>query len=256
MLQTCRMRRMEPPPVEILYEEGPCLAVLKPSGLLTQAPADIDSIERRLRAFLKVRDSKSGNIYLGIPHRLDRPVSGVLLFARHVRACRRLSDQFAGRLVKKCYWAWVEGSVHPAVGRWEDWLQKVPGEARAEVVSADHVEARFAALTYRTLRATPHGSWLEIEPETGRTHQIRVQAGSRGYPILGDSLYGAKVPFGKQYADPRQLAIALHARSIEFRHPMTQELVCVEAPLPAAWRELDAMERPLDLFTFDDRRPP
>src|SRR5690554_6534709 len=111
MLQPDRMRRMDPSPVQILYEEGPCLAVLKPSGLLTQAPADIDSMERRLRPFLKQRDAKPGNIYIGIPHRLDRPVSGVLLFARHVRACRRLSDQFAGRLVKKRYWALVEGNV-------------------------------------------------------------------------------------------------------------------------------------------------
>jgi len=228
---------MESPPVEILYEEGPCLAVLKPSGLLTQAPADIDSMERRLRAFLKHRDSKPGNIYLGIPHRLDRPVSGVLLFARHVRACRRLSDQFAGRLIRKRYWALVEGAVEPAEGRWEDWLRKVPGEARAEVVAADHIEARTAALTYRTLGTTPHGSWLQIEPETGRTHQIRVQAASRGFPIVGDTLYGGKFPFGEQHDDPRRLAIALHARSIEFRHPMTQELACVEASLPDVWRE-------------------
>lgn len=230
--------RMELPPVEILYEEGPCLAVLKPPGLLTQAPSDIDSMERRLRAYLKQRDAKTGNIYLGIPHRLDRPVSGVLLFARHVRACRRLSDQFAGRLVRKTYWACVEGSVSPAEGRWEDWLRKVPDEARAEVVPEGHTEARQAVLTYRTIAATPHGSWLEISPETGRTHQIRVQAAARGYPIVGDSLYGAKIPFGTQYDDSRKLAIALHGRGIEFRHPMTQEMVCLEAPLPEAWDAL------------------
>jgi 23S rRNA pseudouridine1911/1915/1917 synthase len=246
---------MDAPPVEILYEEGPCLAVLKPSGLLTQAPADIDSMERRLRAFLKERDAKPGNIYLGIPHRLDRPVSGVLLFARHVRACRRLSDQFAGRLVRKKYWALVEGTVDPAAGRWDDWLRKVPGEARAEIASADHIEARSAALTYRTRGATPYGSWLEIEPETGRTHQIRVQAASRGYPVAGDALYGAKRSFGEQNDDPRRLAIALHARSIEFRHPMTQEVVCVEAPLPNAWAGL-VVEGSPDPFTKDERRSP
>jgi 23S rRNA pseudouridine1911/1915/1917 synthase len=229
---------MELPPVDILYEAGPCLAVRKPSGLLTQAPPDIDSMELRLRTYLKAREGKPGNIYLGIPHRLDRPVSGVLLFARHVRAARRLSDQFSGRLVRKVYWACVEGVVTPAEGRWEDWLRKVPGEARAEVVSQGDTDARLATLAYLTLGATPHGSWLQIEPETGRTHQIRVQAAARGWPILGDALYGAKLPFGEQHEDPRRLAIALHGRSIEFRHPMTQEVVCVEAPLPEGWPEL------------------
>ncbi|MEE3220671.1 MAG: pseudouridine synthase, partial [Planctomycetota bacterium] len=82
--------------VEILYEEGPCLVVLKPSGILTQAPPGIDSMEVRLKSFLSERDNKPGNIYLGVPHRLDRPVSGAMLFARHVRACRRLSEQFFG----------------------------------------------------------------------------------------------------------------------------------------------------------------
>ncbi len=229
---------MDLPSVDILYEEGPCLAVLKPSGLLTQAPIDIDSMERRLRTYLKERDAKPGNVYLGIPHRLDRPVSGVLLFARHVRAARRLSDQFSGRLVRKVYWACVEGAVTPPEGRWEDWLRKVPDEARAEVVAQDHPEARQAVLYYRSLKQTQHGSWLEIELETGRTHQIRVQAATRGWPIVGDALYGAKQPFGPQHEDPRRLAIALHGRSIEFRHPMTQETVRVEAPLPEAWSAL------------------
>src|SRR5262245_38869374 len=116
---------MEQPPVEILYEEGPCLVVCKPPGLLTQAPPDIDSMEARLRGFLKTRDAKPGNIYLGIPHRIDRPASGALVFARHVRACRRLSDQFAGRLVRKRYWVCVEGIVAPESGTWEDLLLKV-----------------------------------------------------------------------------------------------------------------------------------
>src|SRR5437763_1057582 len=123
---------MEIAPVEILFEQGPCLVMLKPAGLLTQAPPGIDSLELRLRTFLKQRDLKPGNIYLGMPHRLDRPVSGAIVFARHVRACRRLSEQFSGRLVRKRYWTFVEGTVSPSAGTWEDWLRKVPGEARAE----------------------------------------------------------------------------------------------------------------------------
>src|SRR5262245_34252518 len=88
-----------PPPGEILYEQGPCLVVLKPAGLLTQSPPGIDSMEVRVKQFLQEREAKTGNIYLGVPHRLDRPVSGALLLARNSRACRRLSDQFASRLV-------------------------------------------------------------------------------------------------------------------------------------------------------------
>src|SRR5438552_3592353 len=101
----------ESEPIEILYEQGPCLVVHKPAGLLTQAPPGIDSLERRLKSFFKQRDALPGNVYLGMPHRLDRPVSGAVVVARHVRACRRLSDQFSGRLVGKRYWACIEGTV-------------------------------------------------------------------------------------------------------------------------------------------------
>lgn len=229
---------MHPPPVDILYEEGPCLAVLKPAGLLTQAPPGIDSIEARLKAFLKARDGKTGNIYLGVPHRLDRPVSGVMLFARHVRACRRLSEQFEARLVLKVYWACVSGTVEPAEGTWEDFVRKVPGEARAEVVDREHSDAREAVLHYRTLGRTPHGSWLEIEPQTGRTHQIRVQAAARGHPVLGDRQYGSTIAFGPRHEDTRLRAIALHALRLGFSHPMTREPVAVEVPLPEAWSGL------------------
>jgi 23S rRNA-/tRNA-specific pseudouridylate synthase len=93
-------------------------------------------------------------------------------------------------------------------------------------------------LHYRTRGHTPHGSWLEIELETGRTHQVRIQAASRGHPVLGDTLYGSQIPFGEPFADERLRAIALHARSLEFRHPMTQELITLTAPLPDAWRSL------------------
>lgn len=226
------------PPFEILYEEGPCLAVVKPPGLLTQAPPQIDSIERRIKEFLRVRDEKPGRVYLGVPHRLDRPVSGVMVFGKHVRAARRLSEQFARRLVRKTYWAFVEGCPEEASGVWRDFVRKVPDEARAEVVPATHPDARSAVLNYRTLASTPEGSWLEIELETGRTHQIRLQAASRGMPVFGDRQYGSRHDFGPAVENDRDRVIALHARTLAFRHPMTQAPVELTAPLADLWREL------------------
>jgi 23S rRNA pseudouridine1911/1915/1917 synthase len=223
------------PAIEILYEEGPVLAVLKPAGLATQAPLGIDSLEVRARRFLSDREGKSGNIYLGLPHRLDRPVSGVLLLARHVRAARRLSKQFENRQIEKIYWACVEGAVTPPEGTWRDHLKKIYGHPRAEVVAAGDPHGREAVLHYRTAGATTWGAWLEIRLETGRTHQIRVQASSRGQPVVGDAFYGSIIPFGRQHADERLRAIALHGRSIRFQHPMTREDVTVTAPLGEDW---------------------
>jgi len=229
---------MPEPAFQILYEAGPCLVVNKPFGLLTQAPPGIDSLEARIKAWLKERDQKPGNVYLGVPHRLDRPVSGAMVFARHARAARRISEQFEGRLVKKSYWACVQGCVSPEVGTWVDRLQKIQGEPRAQVVAADDPEGRPAVLHYRVLATGDFGSWLEIELETGRTHQVRVQAASRGYPVLGDAFYGATTGFGPAFDDERLRAIALHGRSLAFRHPMTQEMVEVTAPLPCEWQSL------------------
>jgi RluA family pseudouridine synthase len=226
------------PPVTILYESGPCLAVLKPSGIATQAPPGIDSLEARLKRFLAERRRTAGNVYLGVPHRLDRPVSGVMVFALHSRAAKRLARQFEHRTVKKLYWACVEGTVQPAEGTWRDYVVKVPGVPQAQIVAEDHPEGREAVLHYRTLGRTPHGSWLAIELETGRYHQIRVQAASRGHGVLGDEMYGSRIPFGPQHEDHRLRAIALHARQLSFLHPMTKEPVTVLAPLPAAWESL------------------
>ncbi len=224
--------------LDILYEQGPMLAINKPAGLATQAPPGIDSLELRIKAFFKEREQKPGKVYLGVPHRLDRAVSGVIVFARHVRAARRISEQFEGRLVRKLYWACVEGHVSPAEGTWRDALIKVYGHPRAEVVAQEHPAARAAVLHYRTLGQTPHGSWLQIELETGRTHQVRVQAASRGHPVLGDTLYGSQVTFGEEFEDERLRAIALHARELGLQHPMTRDPVTVVAPVPAAWEAL------------------
>jgi len=226
------------PALDILFESGPCLVVNKPPGLLTQAPAGIDSLEVRVKAFYREREQKEGNIYLGLPHRLDRPASGAIVFARHVRAAQRLASQFENRTVTKVYWALVEGDVQPDEGTWTDHLHKRHGMAQAIVVPADDPRGKLAVLHYRVLARVANMSWLEIQLETGRTHQIRVQAASRGHAVVGDTQYGATQPFGMQFEDERLRAIALHARQLSFRHPMTPELVDVIAPPPAPWHEI------------------
>src|SRR5262249_7689022 len=156
-------------PLVILYEDNHCLAVAKPAALLTQGvPPGIPTLEAMVKPYLKERYHKPGNVYLGIPHRLDRPVSGVVLFARNTKAAQRLAEQFQNRTVRKVYWAVVEGDVQPAEGVWEDRLHKVPGAARTEIAAA----GKLARLRYRRLCFVPGGTWLGIELETGRPHQI------------------------------------------------------------------------------------
>src|SRR5437660_11722345 len=120
-------------PLVVLYEDNHCLAVAKPAPLLTQGvPPGILTLESMAKAYLKERYHKAGNVYLGIPHRLDRPVSGVVVFARNTKAAQRLAEQFQKHQVTKRYWAAVEGEVQPAEGTWQDWLRKIKEEARSE----------------------------------------------------------------------------------------------------------------------------
>ncbi|EAQ77322.1 RluA family pseudouridine synthase [Blastopirellula marina] len=232
------MNEFPPANVDILYEQGPCFCIAKPAGLLTQAPPHIDSLESRFKAFIRQRDFKTGKVYLGVPHRLDRPVSGVLTFARNVRAARRISQQFETRLVRKLYWAFVAGQPPDDQGVWEDPIRKIPDVAMAEIVSPSDPGARWAKLKYEVLQRTEQGAWLEIELDTGRYHQIRVQCASRGFPILGDVSYGGEIPFGPQSEDERARHIALHARYLRLKHPMVDEIVAVTAPLPESWNAI------------------
>lgn len=231
------------PRFHILYENGPTLVVNKQPGILTQAPPGVDSMEARVKEFLNLREGRNGKRYLGLPHRLDRPASGALLFARHERAARRLSEQFQERSVLKKYWALVGGVVGENEGTWRDFMRKIPGRAESEIVSPMRPDAREAVLHFHVLRRFESVSWLEIELETGRTHQIRLQCASRGLPLLGDALYGSSVPFGKQYEDGRERAIALHARELSFVDFLTKERVTLRAPLYLPWRDwVDAPE--------------
>ncbi len=243
-------------PLDVLCEDGPVLAVNKPAGLLTLgAKPGVPTLERRVKQFLKEKYHKPGNVYLGIPHRLDRPASGVVVFARNSKAAARLAEQFRERQVRKIYWALVEKAPDPREGELVDWLLKAADEARVEIVPPGTPGAREARLRYRTLQFTVSNSFpdrpsppspyeggekprilLEIELLTGRTHQIRVQLAGHGWPIVGDAQYGATTRLVETpLADPRDEPIALHARSLTILHPVRYDHLTITAPLPANW---------------------
>ena len=228
-------------PFTILHEDSACLVVNKPAGLLTQAPLGIESLEVQVKRYLAEHGGNDGDVYLGVPHRIDRPVSGVLVLAKNRKAARRISEQFERRQVEKTYWALVEGNVQPDEGTWTDHLKKVYGKPRSQVVDASDPLAQIAVLHYKVLEhvslAGLPESLLEITLETGRTHQIRIQSASRGHILLGDELYGSQRPFGPASDDERMRFIALHARSLRFRHPVTREFITSVAPLPEYWKD-------------------
>lgn len=237
--------------IPILFENEEILIINKPAGILTQAPAGVDSLEIRLRQFLASRQAQAssctvGNrrqeVYLGMPHRLDRPATGLLVFGKTRRATRRLARQFERRLIRKIYWACVQGWVRPEEGIWHDLVRKVPDQPQAEIATPEQPDAQLAVLRYKVLRYYPWGSWMEIELETGRYHQIRIQAASRGHPVLGDIQYGSQIPFGPQYEDWRLRPIALHARQLEFVEPVSQAPMKIVAPLWPPWLELGIPE--------------
>jgi 23S rRNA pseudouridine1911/1915/1917 synthase len=230
------MERMDD--LSILFEDNHCLAVAKPAPLLTQGPAGIPTLEFLVKDYLRAKFNKAGNVYLGVPHRLDRPVSGVVLFARNSKAASRLAKQFELRQVTKIYWGAVEGDIEPSAGTWSDWLRKIKEEARSERVAEGSAGARQALLAYRRLQPCAGGSLVEFTPATGRMHQIRLQAALRGHPVHGDQPYGARLSFGPAAALPRERVIALHARSLTFLHPIRYEPITVTAPLPPVWGEL------------------
>ena len=226
-------------PDRVLYEDHHLIAVNKPAPFLTQAPEGIPSLEAQVKAYLKAKYAKPAGVYLGIPHRLDRPVSGVVVFARNTRAAQRVHAQFQNRTVTKVYWAAVEGTVSPEAGVWEDWIKKIAEEARVVRAEPGEPGAKPARLAYRVLRDLPGGTLLELTPSTGRMHQLRVQTAWRGHPVFGDTFYGSSRSFGPAWENPRDKVIALHARQLTIEHPFTKDALTVEAPVPESWREVD-----------------
>lgn len=216
-------------PLEVLYEDNHCLAIYKPAGALsTHFQGGEETLDRAVKAYLREKYHKPGNVFLGVVHRLDRVVSGVLLFARTSKAAARLSEQFREGTVEKVYWAVVDGAVPQAAGSLEDWLRKNQQAGRVEVVPPHAPQARQALLHFQRLVAHGGLTLLEIRPQTGRTHQLRVQLAHHGYPIFGDARYGSVHTFDG--------TIALHARALTFLHPVRYEPITLTAEVPRLWR--------------------
>lgn len=222
-----------------IYIDNHLLVVEKPAGTLTQADdtGDLDLLSI-WREFIRIRYSKPGNVFLGLVHRLDRPVSGLVVFARTSKAASRLSDQLRAQTIEKKYLALVEGRPE-LTGILEDHLLKKG--RRVKISRPDKKGAKKARLTYRTLAESGGRSLVEISLETGRSHQIRVQFASRGFPLVGDLKYGATSEFdGKN--------LALHAFSLSFDHPTRRERVQFYSALPPVWpvvfREIAASTSP------------
>lgn len=227
------------PPERILFEDHHLLVANKPAPLLTQAPFHLPSLEAQVKAYIKAKYDKPGGVYLGIPHRLDRPVSGVVAFARNTKAAQRVHAQFQHRKVRKVYWAMVEGVVLAESGIWEDWIFKVPEESRTERADATTPGAKQAELAFRVLKRFENRTLLKLAPHTGRMHQLRAQSAWRGHPILGDAAYGSTCEFGPPAELPRDRVIALHARHLSLKHPFRDETLTFLAPLPPYWGPIE-----------------
>jgi len=220
---------MDATALDVLYEDNHCLAIAKPAGVpSTHFDGGEETIDRTAKAYLKAKYNKPGNVFLGIVHRLDKPTSGVLLFARTSKAAARLSEQFREGAVEKVYWGVVEGELPQPAGTLEDWLRKDEAAGRVEVVSPDAPSAKRALVHYHRKAGYGGLSLVELRPQTGRTHQLRVQLAHRRHPVVGDFKYGSETPFAP--------GIALHARRLTFLHPTRHEPVTLTAELPRSWR--------------------
>ena len=212
--------------MDILYEDNHVIALVKPPGLATMGlPDGEETLLTQTKAYLKKKYAKSGEVYLGVVSRLDVPVSGVVLFARTSKAAARLNEQFREHTVEKVYAALVEGAITPNEAECVDRLCE--DKRHRKVFQTQSDEGKESKLRYRKLCQVNRCSLIEIQLETGRKHQIRVQLASRGFPIQGDIKYGAKMSFPG--------GIALHAWKLTFSHPTTQERIELTAPLPKAF---------------------
>jgi 23S rRNA pseudouridine1911/1915/1917 synthase len=221
--------------LDVLYEDNHCLVVNKPAGLPSQGDdSGTETLLDLARRYLKERYGKPGNVYVGLVHRLDRPTSGVVLLARTSKAAGRLSAQFRDGTIAKVYWALVEGFPIPEEGTWIDRIEKDRRTNQSRALTDSEPGGKEATVAYRVMDRWPDFSVLELRPQTGRSHQLRVQLSRRGLPIVGDGKYGATSRIRAVDGGGR---IALHARSLRFIHPTRAEVIEVEAPIPADWPE-------------------
>jgi len=204
--------------IDVVYEDNHLLVVDKPSGLLTQpSGTDQSSLEEKCKQYLKKKYAKSGEVYLHAVHRLDKPVSGVVVFAKTSKALSRLNESLRNKQSKKIYHALVEGVPKQSETILENYLMHDSFSAR--VVEKTHPKAKLARLSYKILEVQNGNAKLEIELETGRYHQIRIQLANLGCPIVGDGKYGSTINNSGE-------GIALRHVELSVIHPIKKEL-CV-----------------------------
>lgn len=238
----------------ILHEESHFMVLDKPAGLFTQAAPGIESVQTLLTEQIKQRDQHPGVPFVGLPHRLDRGTSGVILIARNQRALARFGEQFHSRKIGKYYLAAVVGqfAAEPTnqIAEWSDYVRKIPDQPLAEICEAGVEGAKLAQLSAQSLASAGGVTLLLIKLHTGRMHQIRIQAASRGLRILGDLSYGGPEFFdiqsdsevessGEESDGSGELAsMALHALRLEIRHPQTAKQMAFTATPPSTWENL------------------
>ena len=210
--------------IKILYEDNHLLVVIKPANMpvCLDSSNDIDLLSK-LKEYIKIKYQKPGNVYLGLVHRLDRPVEGIMVFAKTSKAAERLSKQIVNNKVTKTYYAVVTGNP-PKEGVFEDYLIKNEKTNTSYVTTKD--KGKLAKLTYQTINTKNNLSLVKINLETGRHHQIRVEFSHHGYPLYGDHKYN------KDFINDNKELIALIAKELSFYHPVTKELLHFEIDLP------------------------
>ena len=211
---------------DILYEDNHILIVNKPPCIPTQSDDSGDpSLDSLVKDFIKQKYNKPGDVYVGLIHRIDRPVSGIVLFAKTSKAAARLSDNFVTRDIHKTYYAIVEKMPPATEGTLTDYLWKEKKENRSYCFNREKPGSKWAQLHYKLIAQTDKLFLLEINPVTGRSHQIRAQLSNIHCPIVGDAKYGSKLPL-------RDRDICLLAAKITFSHPVKKEPMTMHSLIP------------------------
>lgn len=212
--------------LQVLFEDNHIIIVNKRSGDITQGDKTGDKpLSDVVKEYLKTKYNKAGNVFLGVVHRLDRPTSGAIIFARTSKALERLNKMLRDKKIDKTYWAIVKNHPKKEKDTLINFLKKNPKNNKSSVFNKEIEGSKRAVLHYTVLKKLDNYALLEIDLETGRHHQIRTQLSSIGFPIKGDLKYG----FNRSNKDG---SIHLHARKIEFIHPVSKEQISVIAPTP------------------------